>query len=101
MNKQYKIANKFRFTLFLTLLLLVTINMAGFLTGMFMSNSATEVPYKEVHVNSGDTLWSLINENGTSAETDTRKLVYEVCQLNHIDNKVIYPGQVIKIPIYN
>lgn len=98
--KKYRIANKFRFIVFMTLTLLTGMIAFGSFTGFYTAESASESEYKEIYVDSGDTLWQLAQENSLS-QTDTRKLVYEICKINHLENEIIYPGQIIKFPVYD
>ena len=52
---------------------------------------------RPVYVLSGDTLWSLVEEY-YDYEGDIRKAVYEVEQINNIDNGMICAGEIIYIP---
>ena len=61
-------------------------------------NISNERTFQNVTVQSGDTLWSLVAAN-YSYQGDIRKAVYEVEQINNIDNAIIRPGQVILIPV--
>lgn len=45
-------------------------------------------------VSAGETLWSIACEN---ADSDVRKYIYELRELNNLEDCTIYPGEVIKI----
>ena len=47
-------------------------------------------------VGQGDTLWSIATEYKREKQ-DIREYVYQLAELNNIDNCLIYPGQTIKI----
>ena len=53
---------------------------------------------KQVIVNQGDTLWSLIKEN-YAYSGDIRKAIYEVQQINNLKTAAISPGEILFIPI--
>ncbi|GBF11350.1 LysM peptidoglycan-binding domain-containing protein [Tepidibacillus infernus] len=54
--------------------------------------------YIEVIVQEGDTLWSIAKPyyNG---KMDFRELIYNIRELNELSEAMIYPGQVLKIPL--
>ena len=55
--------------------------------------------YETVEVEQNDTLWDIVSKR-TDNHTDVRKRIYEVKQLNHIDNSgELIPGQKILIPV--
>jgi len=49
-------------------------------------------------VKPGDTLWQIASEHMNKG-TDIRKLIYEIKAINSMDDSVIFPGQLIKIPV--
>lgn len=54
---------------------------------------------KEITVTHGDTLWKIAQE--IAPGTDPRRIIWEIQTLNQIDTAEIYPGQVLKVPVYN
>ncbi len=64
--------------------------------------SKTEITYKEDYIISGDTLWSIaqnqVNNNEYYKNKDVREVMYEIKQLNNIGNENLEVGQKIKIP---
>ena len=82
-----KIVNKKRFILSLAILILV-------ITSIFKFSFAESIHTEEYTVAAGDTLWSIACENATG---DVRKYVYDLKQINNIEDCIIYPGQVIQI----
>lgn len=97
MSKKYYIKSKFRFTIFLSLMLLISMIASGTLFGLNTVQSMTKPVYTEIQIESGDTLWALAKEFGP-VNTDPRRVVYKICLLNNITADSIYPGQVIMIP---
>ena len=99
MKKKYRIRSKFRFTVFMAITAIVVFSFIGFITGETTSESLTKITYSEVLVKPGDTLWNLAETFGPENQ-DLRKVVYEICEYNHITADGIYPGQTILIPTY-
>jgi len=63
-----------------------------------IGSELVEYEYVEITVHRGDTLWSIARTFG-DAQTDTRKLVGEICRVNKLDSPVIYPGQRLLVPV--
>lgn len=96
--KRYKIANRFRFIVFVTVMMLaVSFTFAG-ITELFEVHSAEEPKYIEVSVVEGDTLWDLAKTYGSSAK-DIRDIIYTICQINDIKASDLRAGQTIMIPV--
>lgn len=98
MKKKYRIKSKLRFTLFMTIALLMFFSLAGTAFGANDVESLMKTNYSEIKVESGDTLWNLAQEFGPENK-DVREVVYEICKINDISADSIYPGQTIRIPI--
>jgi len=99
MNKRYRIKSKFRFTIFLTLVIVMIILTAGTVVGANEALSLTKPVYTEVQIISGDTLWDLAKEYGPN-DRDVRKVIHAICEINDISADDIQPGQSILIPQY-
>lgn len=69
----------------------------GFTCQALGNSEMTELPYEKIVVASGDTLWGLVKEYNNTV-TNMSKAVYEVKQINNLDNASIYIGQVIYMP---
>ncbi|MDD2568481.1 MAG: LysM peptidoglycan-binding domain-containing protein [Clostridia bacterium] len=61
------------------------------------NSEVIELSYEKVIVSHGDTLWSLIKEYNNPIN-NMAKAVYEVQEINNLNNASIYVGQVIYIP---
>jgi len=97
MKKKYYIKSKFRFTIFLVIILLTSVFSVSTLLGLNSVQSMTKPIYTEVQIESGDSLWTLAKEYGPT-NTDPRRIIYKICLLNNITAENIQPGQVIMIP---
>lgn len=99
----YKIVDKKRFIIFLSTVLTIILL---FISIHFKGNKAysTKYNYKgnyvQLKIKQGDTIWSIAIEN-MPKNYDVRKMVYDIKQLNNIDDAQIQPGDLIKIPINN
>lgn len=98
-GKKYRIKSSSRFTLFVAVTIMFLIMASNALFGLGDASSMTEQEYMEVTVQSGDTLWSIAKAYMPSS-IDTRKHVYELCQLNGIAAHELKAGQMLIIPIY-
>ena len=61
---------------------------------------ADEPVYKEytVTVAEGETLWEIAGRH-TEAREDVREVIFRIEQVNKLNSKHIYPGQVLKVPL--
>ena len=88
--RRLRIVNKARFITSMTVMIM-------FLVLIFSFTSAKEnVVYEDYIVTSGETLWTIATEN-KKADEDIREYIYELQQINNIDDCMIYPNQIIKI----
>ncbi|MEW9123219.1 MAG: LysM peptidoglycan-binding domain-containing protein [Thermotaleaceae bacterium] len=99
-KKKGIIKNPFRFILTLFILIIIFVSS----TGTFMKVSSAESMekeknYFEMYIKPGDTLWDLAKKY-TKEGKDIRKTLYEISLLNNLKTSDIYPGQIIKIPLY-
>ena len=99
MNKKYRIASKFRFTMFLVVMILCLMTAIGTLLGFNTVNSASVNQYNQVHVEAGDTLWTIACEYAPD-DIDVRKVVYDICDVNEIQADQLVAGQKIIVPVY-
>lgn len=96
-----KIVNKTKFirTISIFIILLGTIV-------IFSKNtySKGEITYKEDYIYSGDTLWSIaeneIENNKYFENKDIRAVINELRTVNNFSGAELYEGEKIKIPIY-
>lgn len=98
MVRRYRIKSKFRFTVFMVLLIMVLGIMAGNLLGYNDASGDSKAQYETVIVSEGDTLWT-IAERYWDKSSDLRQLIYEISKINNIESGQIFVGQEISIPI--
>jgi len=98
--KTYRIKSRLRFTVFVALMIIITVSSANTILGFYDASSLTVKEYKIVEISSGDTLWHIAKEYMPS-DMDTRKAVHQICNLNDITAADLYPGQTIQIPVYH
>ncbi|MCF0149854.1 MAG: LysM peptidoglycan-binding domain-containing protein [Firmicutes bacterium] len=95
--KRYRIVNKFRFTAFVTVCILLLTVTAGSILGVFDARAAQPREFTTVTVQSGDTLWNLARVYGPE-HADVRDVISDICRINEISDSCIHPGQVLLIP---
>jgi len=71
--------------------------MIAFLLGCVCSGNGYEV--EEVSIHDGDTLWSIADKY-TDDKEDVRETVHIIKKINGMDDVIVYPGEVIYVPIY-
>lgn len=99
MTKKYRITSKFRFTLFAAVMILCVVTIAGTLLGFNTVSSSSKTLYNQVQIESGDTLWDIASEYGPE-NSDVRRIVDEICELNEISADELTPGSRIIVPVY-
>ena len=99
MKKRYRITSKFRFTMFLVVMILCLMTAIGTLLGFNTVNSASMNQYNQVQVEAGDTLWNIACEYAPD-DMDVRKVVYDICDINEIQADQLEAGQKIIVPVY-
>lgn len=85
-----RIVNKKRFITVITILIITLISIFN------LSFAKAKVETENITVSAGDTLWSIACEYKKSGQ-DVREYIYELRQLNNLNDCTIYPNQVIKI----
>lgn len=99
MNKKYRITSKFRFTMFLVVMILCLMTAIGTLLGFNTVNSASMNQYNQVQVEAGDTIWNIACEYAPD-DMDVRKVVHDICDINEIQADQLTAGQKIIVPVY-
>ncbi|MBR5315192.1 MAG: LysM peptidoglycan-binding domain-containing protein [Firmicutes bacterium] len=99
MNKKYRITSKFRFTMFLVVMILCLMTVVGTLLGLNTVNSASLNQYNHVQVEAGDTIWNIACEYAPD-NMDVRKVVHDICDVNGISADELAAGSKIIVPVY-
>ena len=97
-NKKYRIKSKFRFIMFVVVVLGIAVGTFGYFTGSDVSIAQVQPAEPiTVEVTAGDTVWD-IAKHFTSNGTDIRKAVYEICEANDLQDAQIHSGMILTIP---
>ncbi len=100
MTKNYRISNRFRFTIFVVLTIILLTTAINFVLGFNTAASSTIQEDMDLEINSGDTLWS-IAESYMPNDIDVRQAVYQLCSINDISADQLVAGMIIQVPIYH
>ena len=94
-----KIVNKKKFMRSITILIIL---LSICFLGIGFSYSKTEISYKEDYIFKGDTLWSIaekeISTNEYYKNKDIRNVIYEIKEINNLQDGNLKVGQKILIP---
>lgn len=85
-----RIANKRRFITSIVIMVALLISIFN------LCFAKQEVVTEEYVVSAGETLWSIASENKKAGQ-DIRQYIYELREINNMNDCLIYPNQVIKI----
>ena len=99
-KKHYRIKSRFRFTIFVVLMMLTVVTSANTVLGLYDASSLTVQEYVDIEICYGDTLWQ-IAQAYTPDDVDIRSAVHDICKINDISASELYPGQIIQVPVYN
>jgi len=94
MRRRYRLKNKKRFALIISLMVLIAA-FAGFITSAGASSSQPD-EHKVIKVQKGDTLWEIASTH--SENIDIREYIYNIKQLNNLSMDTIYEGQILLLP---
>ena len=96
------IVDKKKFIKMITIIVLSTLFLATI--GISKAYSKETVKYKVEYVYSGDTLWSIAEEeskeNKYYKEEDIRNIIFDIKKVNNIENNNLEVGQKIIIPTF-
>ena len=99
MKRSYRIANRFRFTLFVVCIMIIMTTAFNFAFGLNTADSLTMTKYRSVDVVYGDTLWT-IAQTYMPEDMDIRESVFQLCKLNDIRADQLHAGMTIQVPVY-
>ena len=98
--KRMRIKSKFRFTVFMVIMILCVFTAVGQITGFNIASSSSMNQYNCVEVKSGDTLWNIASTYKPDNK-DVREVVYDICTVNDMQADDLTTGQKILVPVYN
>ena len=85
-----KIVNRRRFITSISIMIILIISIFNCVSAI------RTVEYQEYTVIQGDTLWSIASENKKTGQ-DIREYIYELREINNMNDCLIYPNQTITI----
>ena len=97
--KRYRLVNKKRFVVAISIMIMLINTIA-----MLIVRATVDDPYLYIdtgywYVNESETLWG-IAELHSNDQHDTRKVVEIIKELNNKDNSIIYPNEVLIVPLF-
>ncbi|WP_282925876.1 cell division suppressor protein YneA [Helcococcus kunzii] len=96
---KFRVKDQKKFNRFIILSALLVILFTLFFTTMgshpFVEGKSEK---KTITVDYGDTLWDIAKN--VDSDRDLREIIYEIKELNNIDESDIFPGDQIKVPTY-
>ncbi|MEA3422755.1 MAG: LysM peptidoglycan-binding domain-containing protein [Bacillota bacterium] len=90
-----KIVNHKRFLISISLIILISLVSVNLIISSIISHGDDIDIYNFHTVTKGETIWSIASQYN---HDDIRDLVYEIGIKNDLNNFVIIPGQILKIP---
>ena len=96
MKTTYRIKNKFRFTVFVAVMVVIFSLLLGIIVPV-KAHAGSSIRYTEVKVCGGDTLWALAEQYG-DPDKDIRETIYDICRINDITAETLRAGDTIIIP---
>lgn len=93
MKNKYKLKNKKRFSIFISILVLITLI-------TILTNTAygfKQPQYELITVRHGDTLWDIAKRSNT--DKDIREFIYDIKTVNNLSGSEIFQGAVLRIPV--
>lgn len=98
--RRYKVVKPFRFFVFVLVCITSLVLGAYAVIGSGHADAESLTRYTEVKVQDNDTLWNLVETYNPDANIDVRKALYDVYEVNNIDDADIKAGDTILIPVY-
>ena len=96
----YKIVNPVRFFIFVLLVIMIMVFGVYSVIGASDAEAAVVRTYAQVTIQDGDNLWDIIEEYNPDANINVRDAVYDIYEINDIDDCSVNPGDTIFVPIY-
>lgn len=97
-RKNIRIKSRFRFTAFVTIVLILAVVGFNTIFGMNIVSGESKPEYTTIEVLPGETLWDIASEH-MPGDMDKREAVYKIQKANGLDDVTITPGQKIKVPV--
>ncbi len=99
MFTNYRIKSKFRFTIFVSTVIVLFFTLTTAVLGFSNASGLETQEYRTVVVKNGDTLWNIASENCDNSDKDIRKTIYEIETINKLDSHYLQAGQELVVPV--
>ena len=96
----YRIANPFRFFVFILICMMIIVFAGISIVGAADAQAADIRTYRQVVIQEDDNLWNIVERYNPDANINVRDAVYDIYEINDIDANDIQPGDEIFVPIY-
>ena len=96
----YRIVDPVRFFLAVVISIMILIFAGYSVIGAARVQAAAIRTYTQVTIQEGDSLWNLVKMYNPDSHIDIRDAIYDVYEINDIDESDIRPGEKVFIPIY-
>ena len=96
----YRIVKPVRFFLFVLISIMITVFAGYTVIGAGNAEAYPVRTYVQVTVDEGDNLWSIVERCNKGANIDVQNAIYDVYEINDIDEADIRPGDKLFIPVY-
>jgi len=96
----YRIVDPVRFFLAVVISIMILIFAGYSVIGAARVQAAAIRTYTQVTIQEGDNLWNLVKMYNPDSHIDIRDAIYDVYEINDIDESDIRPGEKVFIPIY-
>lgn len=96
----YRIVDPVRFFLAVVISIMILIFAGYSVIGAARVQAAAIRTYTQVTIQEGDNLWNLVKMYNPDSHIDVRNAIYDIYEINDIDESDIRPGEKIFIPIY-
>ena len=78
---------------------ILSISMFIFTFAATINAYSKDIPqYDYISVKDGDSIWSIASDY--SDKMEIREMIYNISKVNNIQNASIYPGDIIRVPLY-
>ena len=106
LRKRESVVRKQRALIVAVIVLLVSLGVLFGTSMNALASSKADVSslnkyYTSIEIKSGDTLWSIADENINNLNVSKAEYIREVCSLNDISEDEIHAGDFIVIPYYS
>lgn len=95
--KRYKLVNRARFYVFITVFLLSIFLGLLFFVDQYAKGEGVD-KYETVIIQNGDTLWNIATKYNNNKYEDLREFVYIIKKENKLFGDLLVPNNILKIP---